>query len=318
MRTRWAVALLIAAGCGTEAPPPSTTAAATTAESAPQARWLPVVPGRLEVSVRERLGHREGGDGVVFRLTNHGDVPLLVDLRHLGRVLRPDAPSALRLPLSAEQIAELSSVSALAQVQPAQSITYAVAFAAGPCEGTRTVALGGTLTAMDDGRTIEIVADGAQAALSCDAPMAAPAGTTWVTAEGALASAGAEADAFGAGLPDLIRAAAVSGSADVALLPFSYDALPIERWRYDACVSLGRCPERAMAQPPGSIRAPAVGMTSAGVEAFCATRSLRAPSAAEAEAIADPARALLTADAPDVVTSGFRCARSVGETGAAP
>lgn len=264
--------------------------------------------------MRERAASRPDGIGVVFRLTNHGDDSLLADLRTQERVVRPDAEPALALPLTPAQVAELRAVSSLSAIAHDQSISYAVAIEG--CAGERTVSLGGTLTAVDGLRTIELVADGARGHLACDAPTPPPMGTVWVRGGGSTLAGGRARESFTDDFATMLRAASVRSADDIALLPFSYDARPIERWRYDACVSLGTCPARTIAQPPGSIAASAVGMTSAGAETFCAARSLRALTAEELAAVGDPGRALVTSDDPAVVTAGFRCARS--ETDAAP
>ena len=282
----------------------------------PPVRWSNVATaGRLDVAVRDRLGSRTEGTGAVFRLTNRGDDPLLVDLRSLRRVVRIDPAAEVQLPLAPAQVEELSAISALTQIAPGASITYAVPFA---CEGDTEVAIGGRLNALDGGRTVELVVDAARATLACDAPSPVPVDTMWVSATTDFRAAGARAEDFSADMPPMVRAASISGVGDVALLPFSYDALPIERWRYDACARLGTCPTRIVAQPPGSLRAPAVGMDAAGVAAFCGARDSRPLSEAEVARVADPARALVTADAPDVVVAGFRCARNENEPPAAP
>lgn len=315
MRTH-ALALLLLSACGPSAPP--TTAAFVPGE--PEPAWIPVVSaGLLQVDVRDRLVSHEGGSGLLLRVVNHAETPVLVDLRSAERVIGPDVPAALRLPLSEAQRSELSSISALAQVGSVAPATYAVAFAPAACDGARDVALGGILVALDDVRTLELVADGANARVSCAAPTAAPAGTMWVAGSGALTAAATSAEEFAAVDDPLLRAASVTQAADVALLPFSYDARPVERWRYDACVSLGRCPARVLPQPPGSIRAPAVGMTPAGVEAFCQARSLRSLSPEETAAVSDLGRALVDpGDHTDLVVTGFRCARSESQPPSPP
>lgn len=315
MRTRVLVALSIATACGSPAAP-STQAAVPELASAPEATWIDVgVAGRLELVVRAEPAPHEGDTGLVFRVTNHGDAPILADLRSLDRVVRPDAPAGVRLPLSDEQTSRLLEISALVSIDPERSITYAVPFA---CEGAESVALGGTLTTFDNGRVLTLVADGASATVSCAATTAAPPGTIWVSGSAALEGTPRAADAFTADFPTLLRGASIAPSADVSLLAFSYDARPIERWRYDACVSLDHCPARTIAQPPGSIGAPAVGMSLAGAQAFCETRSLRAMSPLETASVGDQARALLDSDAPDLVTAGFRCARTEADSAGRP
>ncbi len=266
--------------------------------------------------MRERAVTRPDGIGVAFRLTNHGDDSLLVDLRSEERVVRPGAEPALALPLTPAQVAELREVSSLSAIAHDQSISYAVAIDG--CTGERTVSLGGSLIAVDGMRTIELVADGAHGHLVCDAPTPPPAGTIWVRDGGPTLAEGRAPESFTEDFATMLRAAAVRSADDIALLPFSYDARPIERWRYDACVSLGTCPARVVAQPPGSITAPAAGMTTAGVEAFCAARSLRALTPEELAAVRDPGRALVSGDDGAVVTAGFRCARSESEPAAPP
>lgn len=275
----------------------------------PEPTWTTVVAGRLEIAVRDRLASHGAETGVVVRLTNHGEQPLLLDLRDVDRVPHLDVEPATRVPLGEARTAELAEVSGLTSIAGSASVTYAVPTMPPDCEGTRTAAFGGVLYALDGDRTIEIVADGASAPLSCAAPLDAPEGTSWVSGHAPFTAAAASDD-FGAGLPELIRAASVTGAADVALLPFSFDARPVERWRYDACVAAGVCPARAVVQPPGSIRAPAVGMTQAGVEAFCAHRGLRALTSDEVQAVADPGRPLVAGGPPDVVVTGLRCART--------
>lgn len=320
------IATLILSACGSSAetaspaPSPGPPDPPPAPAGAPLEHWTRVaVAGPLELQVRDRLAERDGQAGVVFRLHDHGDAPLLADLRSTARVVRPGAPSTLRLPLSDAQVSELSMISALTQVRPDAPATYAVPIEPAACEITRSVPLGGVLVALDDTRTVELVADGVEAELSCAAPTPAPSGTMWVTDAGELAAAGTSTEAFATIADPLLRAAAVDPAAGVALLPFSYDARPVERWRYDACVSLGRCPARLVPQPPGSIRAPAVGMSREGVEAFCATRSLRAPTDEEIAAVRDPGRALIVPPAGvDAVSIGLRCARSESDPAPAP
>ena len=293
-------------GCATE-PPSSPPFRAP--EPAPA--WTPVASAaQLEILARDRLATRGEQPAVVFRVTNHGEQAILVDLRDLGRVVRPEAEAAPRLPLSDAQVAELSEISALTQIRAGSSITYAVAYALGPCEGTTTVPLGGVLVALDGDRTLELVADGARTPLACLPPGELPAGTTWVSGDSPLSASGRSPADFAEGLPELLRGTSVTGAADVALLPFSFDARPVERWRYDACVATGACPARVVAQPPGSIHAPAVGMTGAGVAALCAARGLRPLTPEEIASVADPARPLIDDPRPEVVTAGLRCART--------
>lgn len=308
--------LATACGTGTSAPsePPPSEQAAEAAVT-----WFTIVAAsHVEVQVQDRLAIHGSGTGALFRIANHGETALLVDLRGAARVIAPDAPAALRLPLSDAQRSELAESSGLSQVLAGQSIIYGVPFAPPACTGHRRVAIGGVLDALDQERTVELVADGADALFSCDAPIAAPTETHWVAAAGDLTAAGRRPEDFAEDMPAMLRAASVTGSAEVSLLPFSFDARPIERWRYDACVSLARCPERALPQPPGSIHASALGMSSAGAEAFCQARSLHALTPEQAQAVADPAPARVPADVPDLVVSGFRCARSESEATAAP
>jgi hypothetical protein len=301
VRTLATTLLLLA--CSTPAPPaePSRIEREATFE-----RIANAAP--LRVELRTQLASRAGESALVLRVTNESDRPLLVDLRDVDRVVSASSP-ALRLPLSDAQRDELDLISALNELRPGRSLSYATPFVREPWDGSRTVHLGGVLVALDGDRVIELVADGADAQVSCDEPTALPPGAIWVAGHAPFTAAARDVAAFATDLPSLVRAASVGGTADVALLAFSYDPLPIERWRYDACVSTGSCPARAVAQPPGSIQRPAVGMDTAGVAAFCATRALRSPADAELAVMGDAPRPLI--DAGDgIIRGGFRCARS--------
>jgi hypothetical protein len=301
---RASLASLLLLACG--APPPSVTP--TVVPEPADVMVATAAPLRLQV--RTRLVSREGEPGLLFRITNESTRALLVDLRDVDRVVRASDGDALRLPLSDEQVSELSEISALREVRPGRSIAYATPFDGAACDGSRTVRLGGVLVALDGDRVIELVADGVEVSVSCEPPSAILSGASWVATTAPFAAEGRAPASFAEGLPDLVRAASVSDGADVSLLAFSYDPRPIERWRYDACVSLGRCSVRVVPQPPGSIQRPAVGMDAAGTTAFCESRGMRTPSEAETTAIGDPPRALLESAPDGVVTGGFRCVRA--------
>lgn len=310
------VALGACGGSGGQGADPPT-AESIPAPGAAEPTWASLlVAGPLELAARDLVVERAGRMAVLVRVTNRGERPLLLDLRSVDRVVGPDVEAGLRLPLSDAQRTGLAEISALTQVPAGGSVVYGVALAAA-CEAGDALAYGGVLVALDEGRTLELTADGATAPVRCT-PAAAPAGVVWVEGRAALAGEPMAVAAFAEGLPALLRAAAVSPEGDVALGELSYDARPIERWRYDACVAGGTCPARERPQPPGSLFAPAVGMTDAAASAFCAARSLRAMTAAEAAASVEPGRVLL-ADAPEgLVATGFRCARDEPAEPAAP
>lgn len=306
------VASVLVGGCGSagEATEP-TPSAAPVAASTDEATWTSLlVAGPVEVAARDRVADHGGASAALLRVTNRGERPLLLDLRSVERVIGPSLEAALRLPLSDAQRAGLAEISALTQVPAGGSVVYGVAL--GACEESDAAAFGGLLVALDDGRSLELTGDGAHAPLRCGAA-SAPAGVVWVGAEAALAGEPTVPTAYREGLPELLRAAAVTTEGEVHLGALSYDARPIERWRYDACVASGTCPAREVPQPPGSLFAPAVGMSQAGATAFCSARSLRPMTEAEQAASVEPGRPLLT-DAPaGVVTTAFRCARDEGE-----
>ena len=296
--------MAIACACGTSAP-------AHVPQEPPETDVSVVRSGGLHVAVHTRFVQHGVGTGLLFRITNEGERAVLVDLRDVDRVIRAGAAGALHMPLSDAQRGELAESSALTPVRPGETALYGVAFDRTHCFSMQTAVLGGVLVALDGDRAIELVADGAEVEIPCLSHVAPfPAEASWVDAHAPFAAAAPSASDYAADLPELVRAASVATSADVSLLPFSYDPRPIERWRYDACVALGRCAVRVVAQPPGSIARPAVGMAPPGVAAFCESRGLRALSSEETALVADPARPLLESDVMDVVLAGFRCART--------
>jgi hypothetical protein len=309
---RWtlgSLALLLACG----APPAEPSSEAPTTASAPLPRvatQMVLSTPRLLVEIPQALVDHEGTLGMRVRVTNRSEDPLLADLRSADRVIGAGEPR-VRMPLSEAQRGELSLISALTSIGPHEVIEYAVPLPdADACEGTRHVALSGVLVLFDGDRISELIADGTDVSIPCTTtPEPLAPGTPWVGAEVPTAAAARTLESFGEELAPLVRAASVDPEADIALLAFSYDARPIERYRYDACVALGRCPARTIAQPPGSLQTPAVGMSWEGAEAFCATRGLHVASEPERRIIADPSRMLVTGNAAAVVLSGFACVR---------
>lgn len=286
------------------APPPAVSAIAVQAI---------VSTPRLLVEVPIALVDRGGTTGLRVRVTNRSDAPLLADLRSVDRVIGVGGVGEARprMPLTEAQRAELSLISALTSILPHATVEYAVPLALDPaCEGQRHVTLSGVLAIFDGDRVSELIADGTDVALPCSiTPEPLPHGTVWVAQTVPFVAEARAIETFADELAPLVRAASVDPEADIALLPFSYDPRPIERFRYDACVALGRCPERSVAQPPGSLHTPAVGMTWAAADTFCATRGLHVASEPERQVIADQSRALVTGDASALVTSGFACVR---------
>jgi hypothetical protein len=300
---------LVACGSPSEAPPSSPTPPPDTA-----VHWQTLLATpQVEVAVRREPALREAETGLVMRITRRDDptslgpaAPILVDLRDRTRVIGPEPAPGPHLPLSDAQRAELGRTSTLAALGDA--LTYAVPVALPACTGERVIPLGGVLAMLDDVRVIEVTGDGAELRIPCDAtPLPLEAGTPWVTGSAPFAAAGRDPTDLASDLPPLLQAASLGGG-EVALLSFSYDARPIERFRYDACVASERCPAREAPQPPGSLRAPAVGMTWAAADAFCATRGLHVASAEQRAAIGEPPRPLVEGDDATIVRSGFRCA----------
>ena len=312
---RWSLVFLgLVMACGTAAEQPQS----------PSPRTEPVAPveelpretifatARILLEVPLALVQRDGVTGLRFRVTNRSDAPLLADLRSADRVVGT-RPPRVHMPLSDAQRSELSLISSLTSIAPGATVEYAVPLASfdPSCEGERRVALAGVLIVIDGDRTSELVADGASVAIPCDRRVdALQAGTIWVAEDAPITAESRALSSFAEGMAPLVRGASIDPGAPIALLAFSYDPRPIERFRYDACVELGRCPARAIPQPPGSLHAPAVGMTWEAADAFCVSRGLRVASEAERNAIADPSRELVSGDARTTVLAGFSCARA--------
>ncbi len=315
-----AIASVVLAGCGsgaTDRQDPPARQEDPVAPPTTEASWSSLfVAGPIELAARDHVADHAGIGSMLIRLTNRGDRPLLLDLRSVERVVAPHAPAGVRLPLSEAQRVALGRISALTQIEAGGVLVYGVALGQA-CDDGAEIELGGAMVALDEERTLEIDGDGARTTLRC-AALPAPAGVLWVEGHAALVGEPTAPTAFREGLPELLRAATVSSEGEVQLRAHSYDARPIERWRYDACVATGECPARQTEQPPGTLRAPAVGMTAAGVLAFCAARSLRPMTAEEVAASVEPGRPLLI-DAPEGVTAaGFRCARDEADAPLAP
>jgi hypothetical protein len=313
---RWPACLLgLLVACGAPPEERSSEAPPTAVAPAPPHVPLPVQTivstPRLLVEVPLGLVDREGTIGLVFRVTNRSEASLLADLRSVDRVIGV-GPAAPHMPLTEAQRGELSLVSALTSLTPGETITYAVpAGALDPsCDGERHLSVSGVLVVLDGDRVAELIADGTEVAIPCAAPIEARApGTIWVADRVPMLAEDRALETFADELAPLVRAASVDPETEIALLAFSYDARPIERFRYDACVALGRCPARSVPQPSGSLHTPAVGMSWEAADAFCVTRGLHVASEPERLVIRDASRALVPGDPSTLVRSGFACVR---------
>ncbi len=310
------IGLLVACGAPPEASAPAVGSPPPVVQLEPELpRQTIAQTSRLLVEVPLGLAAREGTPGLRVRLTNRSDAPLLADLRSSDRVIGVEGvsgsrPGGARMPLTADQRAELALVSALTSIPAGGAVEYAVPLPAlaPDCEGVRRIPLSGVLIVLDGDRVTELAADGVEVEVPCEAsPAPLRSGTPWVAERVPMAAPDRPYETFGEELAPLVRAASVDPTAEIALLSFSYDPRPIERFRYDACVALGRCPARSVGQPAGSLHAPAVGMTWEGAEAFCVTRGLHVASAGERQAIADPSRELVTGDPSTIVLAAFSC-----------
>jgi len=101
----------------------------------------------------------------------------------------------------------------------------------------------------------------------------------------------------------------------VSLLPFFFDAVPIESWRYDACHAARKCAMRRFPQPAGGPNDAAVGMRWKDANQYCLTRELKVQSAPQGYAISSVLGkgawppVTLPGVGSSIVAQGFRCVR---------